>query len=575
MKIICAVAGLVLLPFAIHSQNPLVIPDTLSGTTFNLNVQTGSQVFFPPNTTPTYGYNGNFLGPTLIMNKWDSVTINVTNNLSSPTTTHWHGLHLPAVCDGGPHQVIMPGATWSPVFRVLNDAGTFWYHPHGDMMTELQVTKGLGGMIIIRDSAEAAYNLPRTYGVDDFPLVIQSKSFDVLYQLAPYTVDDSIMMVNGTIDPYLQVPQQFVRLRLLNGSANRVYNLGLENDSVFYIIGSDGGLLAQPVPVTRLILSPGERMEVLVDFSSYAASQSIYLKSYSSELPNGYMGADSVGDAQHQIPDYYNNPLNGADFNILRFDVAAPTANPVTTLPSSFAPLNPWLETQATVNRTIEFTPDTSIVGPVAVVEGPFFMNGSTFDMDSVNQIVYINDIEIWTLINSTMVAHPFHMHDIQFYVLDVNGNPPSAEYTGQKDVITVEPYDTVRFITRFEHFADTSTPFMYHCHLLHHEDEGMMGSFIVVDTNALSVPGIQNDFSLVVFPNPASGEVTVVTPGNPGVMTEYVVYDVAGNEILHLFTNERVLKLDTQEWSDGLYFIRVQQENLTSTQKLLINHRE
>lgn len=574
MKNICAVLILACLPLAAISQNPLAIPDTLSGTTFNLSAQNGTKVFFSPNTTPTYGYNGNFLGPTLIMNKWDSVTINVTNNLTANTTVHWHGLHLPAVCDGGPHQVITPGATWSPVFRVLNDAGTFWYHPHGDMMTELQVTKGLGGMIIIRDSAEAAYNLPRTYGVDDFPIVVQSKSFDVLYQLAPYTVDDSIMMVNGTIDPYLQVPQQVVRLRLLNASANRVYNFGLENDSVFYIIGSDGGLLAQPVPVTRVVLSPGERMEVLVDFSSYATSQSVYMKSYSSELPNGYMGADSVGDAQHVIPDYYNNPLNGADFNILRFDVVSPTANPVTAIPSSFAPLNPWLETQATVNRTIEFTPDTSVVGPVALVEGPFFMNGSTFHMDSINQIVYINDIEIWTLINSTMVAHPFHIHDIQFFVLDINGNPPAAEYSGQKDVITVEPYDTVRFITKFTFFADTSTPFMYHCHLLHHEDEGMMGAFLVVDTNALSVPQLQNPlFSFEIYPNPASDEVSIFIASS-GEETEFAVYDALGQEILRTVRNDAIVKLDTREWSNGLYFIQVTRGNATQTQKLVINRR-
>lgn len=576
MKNICAVLSLAFLPLAAISQNPLAIPDTLSGTTFNLSVQPGTKVFFPPNTTPTYGYNGNFLGPTLIMNKWDSVTINVTNNLSANTTVHWHGLHLPAVCDGGPHQLITPGSTWSPVFRVLNDAGTFWYHPHGDMMTELQVTKGLGGMIIIRDSAEAVYNLPRTYGVDDFPLVVQSKSFDVLYQLAPYTVDDSIIMVNGTIDPYLQVPQQVVRLRLLNASANRVYNFGLENDSVFYIIGSDGGLLAQPVPVTRLILSPGERMEVLVDFSLYAASQSVYLKSYSSELPNGYMGADSVGDAQHVIPDYYNNPLNGADFNVLRFDITTPTTNPVTTIPSSFAPLTPLLETQATVNRTIEFTPDTSVVGPVALVEGPFFMNGSTFDMDSINQIVYINDIEIWTLINTTMVAHPFHMHDIQFFVLDINGNPPSAEYSGQKDVITVEPYDTVRFITQFAHFADTSTPFMYHCHLLHHEDEGMMGAFLVVDTNALSVPyALAPDIEFDVYPNPASDEITISITNDNGENNSCVIYDVLGNEIVNISGIIPLLKIDTREWSNGVYFIQVTRGKATYSQKIVINHRE
>jgi bilirubin oxidase len=543
-------AGVVQFVFA---QNPLLIPDTLNGTTFNLNVQTGTNVFFPPNTTPTYGYNGNFLGPTLFLNKWDSVTMNVTNNLSTSTTVHWHGLHLPAVCDGGPHQIITPGSTWSPVFRVLNDAGTFWYHPHGDMTTELQVTRGLGGLIIIRDSAEAALALPRTYGVDDFPLIVQSKSFDVLYQLAPYTVDDSIMMVNGTIDPFLQVPQQIVRLRLLNATANRVYNFGLNNDSSFYVIGTDGGLLEQPVQLNRIILSPGERVEILVDFSAYAVSQSVNLISYASELPRGYMGADSVGNVQYQIPDYYNNPLNGADFNIVRFDVIAPTSNPVLTVPSALVTLNPWLEAQATVNRDIIITPDSSIVGPVAMVEGPFLMNGSMFDMDSVNEIVYINDIEIWTLINNSMVAHPFHIHDVQFYVLDINGNPPPAVLSGQKDVVTVEPFDTVRFITRFEHFADTSTPFMYHCHLLHHEDEGMMGSFIVVDTNALSAsehPVLSDEINL--YPNPASETVILRVPADINCVS---VYNSTGELVYSVDSLRKTsIEINVRNWAPGCY---------------------
>ena len=108
----------------LKAQNPLFIPDTLVGDTFDLNVQTGTTVFFPTHNTPTYGVNGNLLGPTLIFNKWDSVWLNVTNNLPVATTMHWHGMHIPAVCDGGPDQVIDPATTWSPVFRVLNDAGT-------------------------------------------------------------------------------------------------------------------------------------------------------------------------------------------------------------------------------------------------------------------------------------------------------------------------------------------------------------------------------------------------------------------------------------------------------------------
>lgn len=556
------------------SQNPLFIPDTLSGPVYNLNVQTGTQVFFPTYNTPTYGINGNFLGPTLIMNKWENVTINVTNNLPVATTMHWHGFHVPAIDDGGPHQPIAPGATWSPSFPVLNDAGTFWYHPHGHGNTELHVTKGLAGMIIIRDSAEAAYNLPRSYGVDDFPLIVQSKSFDVLHQLAAYTQDDSTLMVNGTIDPYLTVPQQVVRLRLLNGSANRAFDFGLSNDSVFYVIASDGGMLAQPVPVTRLILSPGERAEILVDFSAYALSQDIYLESFASEMPNGIVGADSVGNSQYSMPGYYNNPLNGADFNILKFTVGNPTTNAVTSIPSSFTPLNPWQLSQVNAAKTILFTADTSIIGPEAIVEGPFLMNGKSFDMDSINEICYLNDVETWTLINQTMVAHPFHIHDVQFYVLDINGNPPPPELSGKKDVILVMPFDTVRFITRFETYADPSTPFMYHCHLLHHEDEGMMGSFLVIDT-VTAVGSIRQDISLGLFPNPASGQITLDLSGfaanEPIALT---ICNSLGQVVKNysLLSNE-ALAIETKNWNDGLYFIAASQGEEKTAARFIVRH--
>ena len=153
----------ILLSFAVQfarSQNPLYIPDTLDGTTFNLNVQSGTKVFFTGYNTPTYGYNKNFLGPTLLMKKGDSITLNVVNTLTVATTVHWHGFHVAPYNDGGPHQIIPKNSTLSPSFKVRNNAGTYWYHPHGAGQTERQVSKGLAGMIIIRDTIEKKYLLP-------------------------------------------------------------------------------------------------------------------------------------------------------------------------------------------------------------------------------------------------------------------------------------------------------------------------------------------------------------------------------------------------------------------------------
>jgi blue copper oxidase len=356
------------------SQNVLFIPDTLSGTTFNLGVQTGIKQFIGTNNTPTYGYNGNFLGPTLLINKGDSITLNVSNNLPQVTTVHWHGFHVAAMNDGGPHQIITPAGSWNPSFKVRNEAGTFWYHPHGAAKTEIQISKGLAGMIIIRDSTEATFALPRRYGIDDFPLIVQSKAFDVLYQIATASHEDSVMMVNGTIDPFLQVPRQVVRLRLLNASADRTFNFGLSDNSDFYLIGSDGGLLSQPHLTNRVRLSTGERAEILIDFSSYTTGTQLYLKSYASELTRGIIGADSVGTSSIIIMEgYYSNPLNGADFNVLRLDVTVPTPGPITTIPASFVPKVPLPEAGTDVYRTIHFSPDTVTSGSQGYVDGPFF----------------------------------------------------------------------------------------------------------------------------------------------------------------------------------------------------------
>lgn len=519
---------------SIASQNALFIPDTLSGTSFSLNVQTGTKQFIGNNNTPTFGYNGNFLGPTLIIKKNDSITLNVTNSLSVATTVHWHGFHVAPMNDGGPHQIILPNTTWSPSFKMRNEAATMWYHPHGEGKTEIQITKGLAGMIIIRDNIESTYTLPRKYKVDDFPLIVQSKVFDVFNQFATATHEDSINMVNGTINPYLQVPKQVVRLRLLNAAADRTYYFGLSDNSNFHLIASDGGLLSQPHQTNRVRLSTGERAEILVNFNNYTVGQQIYLKSYASELPRGTIGADSVGTAAIVIQEgYYDNPLNGANFNVLRFDVIAQTANPVTTIPATFAPKVPLLEANAVANRKIVFTSDTVTSGQQAHVDGPFLMNNTPFDMDSINIKTYLNNTEVWTLINKTMVAHPFHIHDIEFFVLDINGNPPPPQYQGLKDVILVQPNDTVRFIGKFTTFTDNMVPYMFHCHLLHHEDDGMMGTFLVLDPNAIGIK--ENKISvneLEAYPNPASEIITFKTLSDNSIISSLEIQNTLGQTV-------------------------------------------
>jgi blue copper oxidase len=196
----------------------------------------------------------------------------------------------------------------------------------------------------------------------------------------------------------------------------------------------------------RLRMSPGERAEILINFDTYDIAQQLYLKSYASELQKGIIGADSVGTSTLIIgEEYYTNLLNGSDFNLLRFDVTTTTANPVTTIPANFAPIIPMDTLDVNTHRHLHFSPDTCCLVRRLMSMVPFFINNEAFNINNTNIITHINDKEIWTLTNTTLVAHPFHIHDIQFFVLDINGNPPPPQYSGLKDVIWLNP--KIRFV--------------------------------------------------------------------------------------------------------------------------------
>jgi len=551
------------------AQNPLTIPPALSDTTFNLIIQNGSTQFYPNINTPTYGINGNLLAPTMIVNKWDWVTMNVTNTLKgsgNSTTIHWHGLHLPAKDDGGPHQIIEQGTTWSPRFQILNSAGTFWYHPHGEGKTDLHVSRGLAGMIIVKDSSEAALQIPRTYGVDDFPIIVQSKAFDILHQIAISTEEDSIICVNGTVSPYLNVPAQIIRLRLLNGSSMRTYNFGFTANKPFKIIAGDAGLLDKPISLTRLRLSPGERSEILLDLTDLKG-QTINLISFASELPNGVYGAKTVrGMMGGTIPDYNVNPLNGKDFNVLQLNVVNQTNNPITTTPSTLVPNSPWAN--YSTSRNFIFQPDT-MMSALGQVIGPFNISGSHFDMEKINVTCYLNTTEKWRITNNTGIAHPLHKHDLHFYLLSINGNTVPDYLKGKKDVVLVMPGEYVEFVTRFEDFTDEAIPYMYHCHLLHHEDDGMMGSYRVVDTSSTGVLEF-SESNFLISPNPAINSVTVHFK-NEVPFVEMKILNVLGELILYQAVNSVPnASIDVSNLRTGTYFLQVKASDKLYIQKII-----
>jgi len=548
----------------------LVIPDTLIGPSYTLNMHKDSVQFFPGNKSQTYAFNAfSYLGPTLIFNKGVNVNITVNNQIGDTTTVHWHGIHLPSKWDGGPHTPIMPSASWNPTFTVMDNAATYWYHPHLHMKTAEQAIKGAAGLIIVRDPIEAALNLPRKYGVDDFPLVIQCQQYDSANQAMPLGMQDSTILVNGAranygYTVYANCPAQIVRMRILNASGERTFNFGFTANKQFKIIASDGGLLNAPVNTTRLRLAPGERAEILLDLNGMNG-QTIYLMSYASELPMGIQGGPTMPMPSGPPMD---SPLNGIDFNIMQINVVPQTASPVTTIPATLTTNNPYPTGSANVTRTIRFTADSAMV-----MDGPFYFNDSTFNMMRIDYEIPLNNIEIWKLVNETMVAHPFHIHDVQFYLFDRSGSTPPAEELGRKDVVLVPPGDSVMFITKFEDFADTIIPFMYHCHILMHEDDGMMGQFIV-KPNLTSVNEIAlNDLSIKIYPNPAKEILflNIEQLSNPKPV-EVKVYNSIGKLVYQTDIKDTNTVIDIGQWTSGLYLIEIQQEGNRALKKIIVD---
>lgn len=496
---------------------PLHIMDTMVGPNYNLTFQNGVWQFYSGINTGTFAYNGNVLGPTLIMNEGDSVHISVTNTTDEETSTHWHGFHVPANVDGTHYNAIQPGDTWTPSFKVMNKAATYWYHPHLYESTNRQVSKGASGMIIVRDEEEATKDLPRTYGEDDFPLVIQSKIINPnngqIVLTGPF---DSTMTVNGVIKPYLEVPAQPVRFRMLNGASRRNFMIGLSDDRNYQQIATDGSLTPEPREMNRVFLGNGERSEIVVDFTGQEDS-TYYLMCYGTELGSFVPGGATGGGGQGA------NPYDSADYAIMRIDVVEATNNPVPFNPNqTLTTIEPWDENDADTTRQIVFS---------GGLGEPFIFGDTVFLHNVINQVVPLGNIEIWELINTTFLTHPFHVHDVQFQILDIDEGPVPLAAQGLKDVVNVPAFGNARIMMQFLDFFNPDTAYMYHCHNLAHEDEGMMAQFVVVDTTSSVITTIQeSDNHFAVYPNPADDFIQLRGVSSDG---QFTLRDMLGRTVL------------------------------------------
>lgn len=443
--------------------NELSIPPLADSTvedgvrTFRLTAGTGTTEFPGIGDAETWGYNGSFLGPTLRAERGERVAFEIDNKLPEATSVHWHGMHLPAAMDGGPHQTIEQGETWRPNWTIDQPASTLWYHPHPHGETEKHVYLGLAGMFILDDDASLAADLPSEYGVDDLPIIVQDKEFDRAGQLVlddngsePGMLGDTVM-VNGTVGAYREVTTERVRLRLLNGSTARTYTFEMPDRSMT-MIASDGGFLDAPLEMEKLRLAPGERAEVIVEFDP---GETVRLHSSKTDLGGIAVPATSGGNDE---------------FDVLEFRASdSLTPSPEPSWPEAQdAAADELHQNEASVTR--DFVLNTREI------------NGEEMDMNRIDEVVYIGDTEVWEVRSTQPIPHSFHIHDVQFRVLSIGGQPPPPELAGPKDTIYLNPNLTYRLLVRFEDYADPNMPYMYHCHMLLHEDEGMMGQFVVIE---------------------------------------------------------------------------------------------
>lgn len=515
------------------AQNPMAVPPLISADTFQLHVAPSTVEFYPGKITDTYGIGAPYLGPTLELNYGDTAYFKVFNELSEMITMHWNGMEVPPEYDGSPPREVVPGDTWDVKFKVIDKASIYIYHPHTMDLIGQQIGKGAAGLLLVRDPEEAALDLPRTYGVDDFPVVVQDKRFSPAGQLVFQPLGDSIL-VNGTPHAYLDLPAQVVRLRLINASTARYYNFGFDDGTTFHVIAGENGLLSAPAPMTRLLQGSGERVELLLDLTG-REGESLTLMSYGSDLPESIPGSSNLL-MEHAW-------LNGIDFTVLPINVVAPTANPVTAIPATLANVQPYPESSATNTRTKVIT-GTGMVGHI----GTFHINGTEWNMDVINDTVQLGATEIWEYINHSNMAHPMTMHGGEFYVLDRNGVPPEPWEAGPKSVVHVDAGDTVRVIMRFANYTTDGWPLMYHCHNLGHIDR-MMWQFIVVEPGMGVQETRQEEVRL--YPNP--GEQITWELSSPVVHLR--VLDMAGREVMQVPGHGRTTgQLDLSALAPGTY---------------------
>lgn len=426
-----------------------------------------------------------------------------------PIVTHLHGGHNRSSSDGLPDAWFTPsfdqtGRLFNETYTYFNDqeAATLWYHDHALGITRLNVYAGLAGFFILRDANEdalvAARQLPT--GPYEIPLVVQDRMFDVFGQLLYPFEDEEVhespdptvlpeffgdfILVNGKTWPYLEVEPRQYRVRLLNGSDSRFYNMALSSGQPFYQVGTDDAFMDSPVRLDRLTIGPGERQDVILDFSDAALLGTTIILRNNAREP--YPKGEPV------------DPRTAGQ--IMAFKVTKPldtSVYPMTTLPTNLRPVNgPIVALPAPVRtRQLLLYEGEDEFGRILPLLGTTADGGLDWD-DEITENPGLHDTEVWEIYNSTVDAHPIHLHEVALRVLDrqmfradqaENGalshirllgrsKPPEPNEVGWKDTVQMFPGEVTRIVAKF----DLPGEYVWHCHILSHEDHDMMRKYFI-----------------------------------------------------------------------------------------------
>lgn len=449
-------------PLASAGPNLYIPPliDSRSGL-IELNAQWAQYEFFANTPSTTMGYNGSYLGPSILLHRGARAQIKLNNHLGEATTLHSHGMMLPSGKDGGPASPIAAGDSWLLDFTVEQFAGTSWYHPHLMGSTASQVWQGLAGLYIINDPKLDELGLPSTYGYDDIPLVVQSRVFNDRGQMLEYGrvynhmsammgVHGNEIVINGQIALQLTVPSGWIRLRLLNGSNSSVFEFALEDGANFYQIASDLSLLPVPQKMRSLRLLTGQRAEIMIDSSQFQYNE-LWLR---------------------LLDPHDHSPSNQSS---VALSIAVdPSQKATGSLPNVL--IDEGRDWESAISGARQRNIGLEMSGMMMMSRG-YSINGQQYSPKTSLFSAVQGSYEVWN-ISSNMLAHSFHAHGVRFRILSSPFAPQGSE--GWFDTVDVEEGRISQVLVYFPQPSTESKGFMLHCHMLEHEENGMMSQFFV-----------------------------------------------------------------------------------------------